>query len=1022
MRSVGRDLCKHHINTDKRRELFLLQSACGQYAAKEWIIQHFERRFKPEREYTSYARVKFEKHLHERKVVPAHVAYQRVRAASIRAAKRMRTAQQQVNASMAPLLCYGLLKTEGKFQQVRRVNNTLLRGKGDYGISLPQLATLDKVKQLADQVYNNPDTLTNAPDWVLRYRKGRLHNIDNILARPNQQVTLTQMDHTKYSAASQVEDAINSALATTGMNAIAMRIKKGRIADKPQVAAVVYFESAYHARCALYPLATLGQVHLGQTVATARVFASKVQHTIEMLLTEADGRIAQDFDPEQLADVLSIIGLRRLPLQIWTDKDGRVTFIKIKLVDVTYHFFKKGESRVVNLLEYIGDEAECRQFIPALVDQFAATNNMTFHLLNHVPVKTPLVFISGDHKSLWAQTGREGGNVSRDLFSHHSLANMFHKVLYQGPVSFKYTDFIRIWQKITEEMSTLRTAFTTQNKHLSKKQEYEFLHKMYRIHGRIDRAPAFMNGVKAAQPTVTEQLLVTPLNLHNDSFDNLLTMDLMFQIVDSKSKELRRLLARHAGLLDGFGQKKCTQSGEGIRGLFHDCLCLEQSLIPTMSSKYSGVWWLKDAISYHLRLTGRIDYRPLALEPHERLKFAGCTLIWWLLMGDLSDQQGGRTMDSGKTKNHLEDKIYPYETAHACVEFEERHRVPLSLLNESVFEATFVFRDELIESFRSKVAIERERKADHFKQLVNVSAPSRQYRSIMSGLSRHSQRDIIILECWKSRLKWSLNIRTMLLQRCSKYDYRGRVSLCATGQHQHAIKLRIKHETDISTFHDRHIEPPVIIDPCGECCLTNVEEITFDRSLNLWFFKWRVRTLIARRALAATYYTRLRQANIKRAQRIHADLQVELKKHASRQEKRTHQEEKKKRARQQDSTDTKKNPKSNINLIYRLHKGHSQLHQRWPRHIPALQVSTQLRKIIQRVSAKQGDSEVWNGDMETILISDVQNFKVSKLKAILRFFQRLDPHAGLTLSGRKTELQKKVVALLQRYSPILNSP
>ena len=180
------------------------------------------------------------------------------------------------------------------------------------------------------------------------------------------------------------------------MTSTAMRIKKGEILQRPEIAAaIVYFESAYHARCALYPLSTLGRVHLGQTIATARVVASKVQPTILMLLSEATGRLAGELSKNQLERVAAVLGLRCLPIQIWIDKDGRVTFIKIKIVDVSYQVFEKGESRVAYLLEYIGDEAECRQFIPPLVDQFAKTNDMVFYLPNAVPVKVPLIFVSG---------------------------------------------------------------------------------------------------------------------------------------------------------------------------------------------------------------------------------------------------------------------------------------------------------------------------------------------------------------------------------------------------------------------------------------------------------------------------------------------------------------------------------------------------------------------------------------------------------------------------------------------------
>ena len=204
MRSVDRDLRRQHMHSDERRALFFHECARNQGDTVQWNSKDFSRRFKQERQYTSRGRVKVTKNHQKQKMIPAKVAYQRVREASIRSAKRMKSAQQEVNATMAPLLCYGLLKTEAKYQQVRQVNGTLSKGKGHYGISLPRQPTVQQVKVLAEAVYKNPNILSNAPDWVLRYRKGRLQKAGNILARPNQQVTLTKMDHTKYPF---VEDA-----------------------------------------------------------------------------------------------------------------------------------------------------------------------------------------------------------------------------------------------------------------------------------------------------------------------------------------------------------------------------------------------------------------------------------------------------------------------------------------------------------------------------------------------------------------------------------------------------------------------------------------------------------------------------------------------------------------------------------------------------------------------------------------------------------------------------------------------
>lgn len=1017
MRSVDRDLRRQHMHSDERRALFFHECARNQGDTMQWNSKDFSRRFKQERQYTSRDRVKVTKNHQKQKIIPAKVAYQRVREASIRSAKRMKSAQQEVNATMAPLLCYGLLKTEAKYQQVRQVNSTLSKGKGHYGISLPRQPTVQQVKVLAEAVYKNPNILSNAPDWVLRYRKGRLQKAGNILARPNQQVTLTKMDHTKYPFVEDAEAAIHSAMAEIGMNAIAMRIKKGRILDKIEVAAVVYFETAYHARCALYGLSKLGRVHLGQTVATARVVASKVQPTIELLLTEADGRCADELTEEKLSRVASILGVRSLPLQLWIDKDGRVTFIKLKIIDTSYQFFKKGQSRVINLLEYIGDEAECRQFIPHLVDQFSETNAMTFHLPNGLAIKVILVYISGDHKSLYAQTGREGGNDQRDQFSHRSMASMFHRVLYQGPVIFTYTDFIEIWTKINDEMKIVKAGLMVQNKSLTDKREAEIRNQLYRTHGRIDRVPAFMNGVRQAQPRVTDNLVITPLNLHNDTYGTLITMELVLPIVDPKSTELKRIRARQKGLLDGFGQKKCTQSGEGIRRLLHDCLDLELDIIPTKRSKYSGILWLKDTISYHLRLTDHTNFRPLALEDHERLKFASCTLLWWLLIGDLSSEQGGRTLKSGKTKNHLEDKVYPYETAHACVEFEERIRVPLSLVNEAAFEATFVFRDELIEAFRSKVALENERLAVHFKHLVNAIAPKRQYRSIMSGMSRHVERDIIILGCWKGLPKWSFNIRRMLLRRFSKLSYRRRVSICTSGDFQHTIKLKAKTENKESNFY-AHLDPtpPVIIDPCGQCDHSPSDEITFCRSLNMWHFLWKLRGIKARQVLYASYSDRLRTVNIQRAQRIRLDIEQELK---------NPKKKKRKRTEINDDHDSKSQhvqtkSRPSVKLIQRLYKGYLRLQRRWPCHIASMTPSPQLRAILER-STERKAGPVWHGDLESISIQDIVTFKKAKLKSIIRFFQARKIQKGLTLRGNKKELQGKVRELLTQYPDLLNS-
>ena len=137
--------------------------------------------------------------------------------------------------------------------------------------------------------------------------------------------------------------------------------------------------------------------------------------------------------------------------------------------------------------------------------------------------------------------------------------------------------------------------------------------------------------------------------------------------------------------------------------------------------------------------------------------------------------------------------MYVHELANACVEFEQQVRVPMSLVNEAIFEASFVGRDELIEAFRSKVALDTERKAVSFKTVINKIAPVKQCRSIFATpLKRHQQRNVIILPCWTKEPKWSLNIKRMLLDRSAGLSFRNRISLCSTGPFEGAIKLELK--------------------------------------------------------------------------------------------------------------------------------------------------------------------------------------------------------------------------------------
>ena len=301
------------------------------------------------------------------------------------------------------------------------------------------------------------------------------------------------------------------------------------------------------------------------TTATPRIIASKVLPTIQMLLTEADGCAADErLTKEQCQSIADQLGEHILPLQLWLDKDGRISFIKIKIIDLSCTFFQSGHSRVAYLLEYIGDENECRQFIPPLVDEFAQTNTHTFHLLNGYPIRVRLVFISGDHKALFALTGRSGGNLQRDLFCHFSVSSKYHLVLHQGQTTFDYEDYITIWEKVNKRMEIFKASLLQQNKACTIAMETDERNTLYREFGRIDKVPAFKYGVSQAHPNVTKYLITTPLNLHNDTYANLITMELVLDITQP-SKELRQLQLRWKGIMDGFGQTKCSISGEGIR-------------------------------------------------------------------------------------------------------------------------------------------------------------------------------------------------------------------------------------------------------------------------------------------------------------------------------------------------------------------------------------------------------------------------------------------------------------------------
>jgi hypothetical protein len=134
MRSVDRDLRKRCLSREQRSDLFNRNG---------WDQKIFNRRLKPERSYTSHLRVSFRVTNERGKYIPAREAYKRVKEAGRRTAKRYKVAVEDINKQIAPLMCYGLMKTESKYDQFRRLNNAITQGKHCYGVRLPRQPSVE---------------------------------------------------------------------------------------------------------------------------------------------------------------------------------------------------------------------------------------------------------------------------------------------------------------------------------------------------------------------------------------------------------------------------------------------------------------------------------------------------------------------------------------------------------------------------------------------------------------------------------------------------------------------------------------------------------------------------------------------------------------------------------------------------------------------------------------------------------------------------------------------------------------
>ena len=997
-----RTVIRHQKNTlkmtvQRRQELFI-----HQFGDTPETMRYLGRKYKPERQISSWKRVQYKQKriVIRTEMIPKIVANKRAIVRVRRAAQKMKTAHSDINRAISALMRWGLLKSSGKYDQFRRTHKFLSKGqRGTYGITTASYPSLHEVDDIAFAVYEHPELLTNSPDWVLRYRKGKSKIVGDTLVLPSQQITLSQIDPQRYTDVHHVTTTIKLALDAFGIDPTQIKVRSqgGPLYNTPlAIAAYVYFETAYHARSAIQILNPFGRVSLGQTVVTARVVASKVSISIKMLISESDGPLAEDLTPSQLHNVNNSRPIEVF-LQEWIDKDGRVTFIKIKLVDLTGLIFKRLESRVSYLLEYVGAEGECRRFYPNLIDQFYICNNTVFTLPNGVKIKVIFTLTSGDHLATWAKTGRPGGNESRDLFSNHSRASMYHLVAYQDKPTFNYSRYMKSWKAVNEHMHAWKTEQIHSNILITAIAEREQLHHIYRIHGRVERIPALGYGDTCERPSVYNQLNVTPLVLHNQSYCNLITLQLCLDhIVKRHSKKLKQLQGRLKGLVDGLGTTKCATSGTGIRHLINDCLMLTPDTIVSFI-KYSPLWYLMDTICFHLHLkTMTHDRQHCALMDHERLCFTVSTLLWWALLGDLSMVTGGRELKNGN-KNHLEDKIYAYEMVNTCPEWEEHHRIPLSLVDESIFEASFASRDEMINAMHSKIRIVDERKCAMYKDMINTFAPVKRYGSIMAGLPPHIRQNFIIRSCWRSQLKWSFAIGTGLLPRISNYSYHARVTLSK------AHDIHMDTQGPIDKFHlprGGAVQPPtLIIDPCGECAQTIAPSI-FPITLRNWCLRRRVKIACTRTLLFLSKAQRIRKNHLTRARKYHTALTAQLLL----------------------DTEDQDGP-----TIIKHYNAYNLYRTKYPSStLPDFKATPAIQVYLQAQLARRVPQDVWDADMSSVptdlntIQTDGRTWTKKRLKEVIRYFKLHGNNNKdqVRMSGKREQLVHRVVQLLTQFRTI----
>ena len=168
MRSVDRHLKDNHVTLTERHHHFLNEFRHLNHDQQE---KYLNGRYARERSRTSNTRITYTV-TSLIKLISTQTAHKRAHKRQRRTTKKLKAAHVNVNRAVAALICYGVLKSGGKYESFRRIHKAMAPGEVTYNCTTAQYPTLSTVKDLAYAVYQHPELLANIPDWVLRYRKG----------------------------------------------------------------------------------------------------------------------------------------------------------------------------------------------------------------------------------------------------------------------------------------------------------------------------------------------------------------------------------------------------------------------------------------------------------------------------------------------------------------------------------------------------------------------------------------------------------------------------------------------------------------------------------------------------------------------------------------------------------------------------------------------------------------------------------------------------------------------------------